>query len=96
VVNLAEAHNGDTSNAQTFGLERDESAYSMKKYGTEIELAYEVTYICNMAMAAILGLQETRRVPGPQGRVKKIHDDAGNVQYVNAEGERVRAPTPYG
>ena len=86
VVNLANAQGEDTKDAQKFNLKRDESAYDMKAYGPEVELAYKVTYICNTALTGIMGRQPgIDRVPGPQGKLKKIHDDAGNVMYMNAE-----------
>lgn len=85
VVNLSKATN-DASSPETFRLDRDESVYSMKSFGPEVDLAYKVTYICNTVTTGIMrrhpGIQ---RVPGPQGVLKKVHDEAGNVTYMNAE-----------
>ena len=81
--------------SETFRLNRDEQVYSMKAYGPEIELAFQVAYICNTIMTGILGRQSgIERVPGPQGRLKKVQDEAGSVTYMNAEeSEYVPHPT---
>ena len=85
VVNMSKATN-DASSPETFRLDRVESVYSMKSFGPEVDLAYKVAYICNTVTAGIMrrhpGIQ---RVPGPQGVLKKVHDEAGNVKYMNAE-----------
>ena len=81
VVNLTT----DASQPEKFSLDRDESVYSMA-YGPEVQLAYKVAYICNTVVTGILGRHpDIERVPGPQGKLKKIHDEAGNVTYMNAE-----------
>lgn len=86
VVDIGKAHSEALENAAAFKLDRDDSIYSMKDFGPAVQLAYQVTYICNAAMLSILaGLPDVARVPGPQGRIKKIKDDSGNVMYMNAE-----------
>lgn len=95
VVDIAKAQNEVLKNADVFKLDRDDSVYSMKDYGPAVELAYNVTYICNTAMLGILaGLPDISRAPGPQGRIKKIQDDLGNCMYMNAEeSDYVSYPT---
>jgi hypothetical protein len=93
VVNVKAPTEGSPS--ESFKLDRDEQAYSMKAYGPEVDLAYKVTYISNTVMTGILVRQAgIERVPGPQGRLKKVRGDTGNVTYLNAEeSEYVPYPT---
>ena len=85
VVNMSKVTN-DASSPDEFRLNRDESVYSMKAFGPEVDLAYKVTYICNTVLTGIMRRHPAiQRVPGPQGKLKKIHDEAGNVTYMDAE-----------
>jgi hypothetical protein len=95
VVDIAKAQNEVLKNADAFKLDRDDSVYSMKDYGPAVELAYKITYICNTAMLEILAAHPgISRAPGPQGHIKKIQDDLGNVMYLNEdESDYVPYPT---
>ena len=85
VVQLSQTTN-DGTNPEKFRLDRDKSVYSMKNYGPEMQLAYSVTYISNTVLTGILARSSgIERVPGPQGRLKKIRDEAGSVSYLNLE-----------
>ncbi|ETN36283.1 uncharacterized protein HMPREF1541_08560 [Cyphellophora europaea CBS 101466] len=86
VVDVAKAQGEGLKGADSFRLDREESAYSMKAYGPEVDLAYKVTYICNTVITKILAQHpDINRAPGPQGQIKKIKDDFGTVMYLNAE-----------
>jgi hypothetical protein len=96
VVNLGAAKNATVSDANTFSLKRDASSYSMKTYGPEIELAFEIAYICNTVLVKLLaGAKQIDRAPGPQGVIKKAKDDAGVVMYLNKEDSEF-VPYPVG
>lgn len=86
VVDIAKAQKEMLKNADVFKLDRDDSVYSMKDYGSAVELVYKIAYICNTVILGILaGLADVQRAPGPQGRIKKIQDDMGNVMFLNTE-----------
>ena len=67
-------------------VDRDESAYSVTAFGPEVELAYQITIICNTVMTSMLARTEgLERMPGEQGRLKQVKDEAGHIKYMNAE-----------
>ncbi len=85
VVNISKATT-DAACPDDFRLDRDKSVYSMRAYGPEVELAYQVTYICNTVVMEVLARHSgIQRVPGPQGKLKTIRDEGGSVRYMNAE-----------
>jgi hypothetical protein len=96
VVNLGAAKNATVLDADTFSLKREASAYSMKAYGPEVELAFEIAYICNAELVKLLAAAKSLgRAPGPQGVIKKVKDEGGVVMYLNKE-ESDFVPYPVG
>lgn len=64
------------------------------KHGPELELAHKVAKIANDTIEKILeAAKGVKRVPGLQGKIKKVSFDGGDVRYLNlVESEYVPYP----